>query len=79
MLWTGGANTARDFYFLRAGDQDGDGIQAAHDNCDRTSNPGQEDFNGNTIGDACEDSDGDGILDADEIAMGTDPSRRRYR
>jgi len=74
VLWKGGANTARDFYFLRAGDQDADGIQAAHDNCDRTPNAGQEDFNGNTIGDACEDSDGDGILDADEIALGTDPA-----
>jgi len=73
VLWMGGANTARDFYFLRAGDQDGDGIQAAYDNCDRTANPGQEDFNADMIGDACQDSDGDGLLDADEIAMGTDP------
>jgi len=74
VLWKGGSNTARDFYFQRAGDQDADGIQAAHDNCDRTANPGQEDFNGDTIGDACQDSDGDGLLDADEVAMGTDPA-----
>ncbi len=33
------------------------------DNCPTVPNPGQQDVNGNGIGDACEDSDGDGILD----------------
>ncbi|TQF17938.1 trypsin-like serine protease [Myxococcus llanfairpwllgwyngyllgogerychwyrndrobwllllantysiliogogogochensis] len=73
VLWVGGENTARDFFMLRAGDQDQDGIQAAHDNCDRTPNPGQEDWNGNQVGDACEDSDGDGLLDSEEILRGTAP------
>ena len=34
------------------------------DNCPTTNNPGQEDWNSNGIGDLCEDSDGDLILDA---------------
>jgi hypothetical protein len=33
------------------------------DNCPTVPNPGQQDVNSNGLGDACEDSDGDGILD----------------
>ncbi len=36
------------------------------DNCPRSYNPGQADWNGNGIGDACEDSDGDGVADASD-------------
>ncbi len=52
-------------------DRDGDGIPDASDNCPETANPGQEDFNNNGIGDACEDGgdtgsdrDGDGVPDS---------------
>ena len=34
------------------------------DNCPAAANPGQADFNENGTGDACEDTDGDGVLDA---------------
>ena len=74
ILWGGGPNTARDHFWQHAADRDGDGLQAGYDNCDLVANPGQEDWNLNDQGDACEDSDGDGILDADEINIyGTDP------
>lgn len=45
------------------GDDDGDGVPDASDNCDFAANPEQQDSNGNGIGDACEngDSDGDGV------------------
>jgi hypothetical protein len=33
------------------------------DNCALVPNPGQQDVNNNGVGDACEDSDGDGVLD----------------
>jgi uncharacterized repeat protein (TIGR03806 family) len=51
-------------------DGDRDGILDASDNCAYTANAGQEDANGNEIGDACEtacndaiDNDGDGRID----------------
>lgn len=56
------------------GDNDGDGIQNAEDNCFKVFNPGQENSDTDELGDACdncntianigqEDSDGDGIGD----------------
>jgi hypothetical protein len=35
-------------------DGDGDGVPDASDNCPDTPNPGQEDIDGNTVGDACD-------------------------
>ncbi len=45
---------------------DDDGVPYYRDNCINASNPKQEDFNKNGIGDACEDSDGDGFLDSED-------------
>jgi hypothetical protein len=45
-------------------DQDGDGILDNEDNCPSIPNSGQEDINGNGLGDVCDpmnDQDGDGI------------------
>ncbi|UCH87408.1 MAG: hypothetical protein JSU97_03185 [Dehalococcoidia bacterium] len=57
-------------------DPDGDGpIVAGPDNCPLVANHDQADFDGDDIGDACDDSDADadGFLDAVELHVGTDP------
>lgn len=45
-------------------DTDGDGIPDVHDNCQSVVNHDQEDKDGNSIGDACEDFDHDGIMNS---------------
>jgi acetyltransferase-like isoleucine patch superfamily enzyme/protocatechuate 3,4-dioxygenase beta subunit len=48
-----------------SGDQDGDGIGDAADNCPTLPNPDQRDTDGDGAGDVCDgDDDGDGVLDA---------------
>jgi len=55
-------------------DTDGDGITDPQDNCPSVPNPGQTDTDGDGEGDACDtDDDNDGLTDAFEIGIGTDP------
>ncbi|MPZ24181.1 MAG: hypothetical protein GEU28_11725 [Dehalococcoidia bacterium] len=58
-------------------DPDNDGLANPDDNCPDDANPGQEDFDGDDIGDACDDDiDGDGVANADddcaETPLGTE-------
>lgn len=57
-----------------APDGDSDGVSDCVDNCPDWANPGQQDFNSNGIGNICEDSDGDGLTDQDEINLGFNPA-----
>lgn len=62
------------YEFAGAGDADGDGIADVNDNCPGAFNPGQADFDGDGLGDACDDDDdNDGLSDAFEVSIGTDP------
>lgn len=55
-------------------DSDGDGIADVDDNCPGVFNPDQADFDGDGLGDACDDDDdNDGLSDAFEVFIGTDP------
>lgn len=57
-------------------DSDGDGVPDVVDNCLSMANADQSDVNSNGVGDACDssDTDGDGLTDAQEYAMGTNPN-----
>lgn len=55
-------------------DTDDDGLSDGDDICPLASDAGQDDFDGDGIGDACDgDSDGDGLSDSYEDGAGTDP------
>jgi len=55
----------------------GDGVGDACDNCDALSNPGQENMDGDALGDDCDlDTDGDGVDDgADNCPLDSNPSQ----
>lgn len=64
-------------------DFDGDGLDDAVDNCPQVANPDQADADGDGIGDACDslddrtaDQDRDGLTNAQERVIGTDPLNR---
>jgi hypothetical protein len=55
-------------------DQDSDGVSNAFDSCPADANAGQEDLDGDGVGDPCDsDEDGDALSDAVEAALGSDP------
>jgi len=64
----GFVNAATDF-----GDADADGLPDHADNCPTLANPGQDNFDGDAMGDVCDDSDADAWSDAAELYAGTNP------
>lgn len=63
-----------EFKMLPTHDPDEDGFTGQFDNCPLVSNPNQEDFDNDGLGDACDvDDDGDGVVDSED-AFPLDPS-----
>jgi hypothetical protein len=57
-------------------DQDHDGVKNRDDNCPTVANAGQENIDGDKLGDACDDDiDGDGLSNALEASLRTDPRK----
>lgn len=53
-------------------DADGDMVPDSQDNCPNDANTTQDNFDGDSLGDACDpDDDNDGLSDVDEVTYGT--------
>jgi hypothetical protein len=75
-LFTGLSNAETDTIQNWTVDGDRDGVRNSIDNCPVDSNPGQENLDGDAKGDVCDDdTDGDGLGNATEQALRTDPRK----
>ena len=74
---TGLTPALSEYRYSTASDLDSDGLKAREDNCTEVTNAGQENFDGDELGDACDaDDDNDGVSDSQERFDGSDPFDR---
>jgi hypothetical protein len=65
------------YWCMPVEDADGDGVPDASDNCPHAHNPGQQNMDGDRLGNACDsDGDGDGIPDQDNCSEVPNPDQR---
>ncbi len=69
VLTDGGTASRAATFKIANNDIDGDGVPNAIDNCPTIANPDQANTYGSAKGDACEDTNGDGILDVNDPSI----------
>ncbi len=84
-LWVGapyddqaGSSAGAAYVFALPVDTDGDGVRDSRDNCPSVANPGQENLDGDELGDACDpDKDGDGVAnEVDNCPLNANPGQQ---